>query len=269
MFLGLDLIHDKLIINRSTRKCFVFDLDGTIIFNGKRLSEKNEALLKQIVDNGHEVIFATGRSGFDANFVLPTWCHNFAKTLFNGGLSITSEGFVVRDVHLSKSSVVDISEMCLAKSYPFTVDGASHFFSYPLEHDIFKKSVDFFMARNYEHDLERLLLSNIYKILILHMDSYHEFNDYAVNNNLVIKHHSYDECFDLVPECCNKYIGIKSLVSNYDPSDVFVFGNDFNDYEMLSSFHNSVVFGNIEKLQNVAKINILYDNNLEIVKGYK
>lgn len=262
MLLEPQTIQDKLIVNKDTKKCFVFDLDGTIIFQGKKLSIANEEILKKIIDHGHEVIFATGRSGFDTDFVLPKWCNGLARTLFNGGLSISRDGEIVRDVHLPISKIIEISDICFRNYYPFTIDSLSHYHNAPLDHEIFKKTTEYQMTRSYEGDLDRLLLNKVYKILILDMSAYNEFGLYAKDNNLVIKHHSYDACFDLVPECCSKYAGIKSLVSDYKNEDVFVFGNDFNDYEMLSAFNNSILFGDIKELQSICKVNILYDEHL-------
>ena len=262
MLLEPQTIQDKLIINKDSKKCFVFDLDGTIIFQGKKLSLVNEAILKKIIDHGHEVIFATGRSGFDTDFVLPKWCNSLARTLFNGGLSISRDGEIVRDIYLPIPNIIEINDICLRYRYPFTVDGLSHYHNAPIDHKIFKKTTEYQMARSYESSLDRLLLSKVYKILILDMSAYNEFSLYAKDNRLVIKHHSYDACFDLVPECCSKYAGIKSLVNSYKNEDVFVFGNDFNDYEMLLAFNNSILFGDIKELQLICKINIPYNEHL-------
>ena len=44
--------------------------------------------------------------------------------------------------------------------------------------------------------------------------------------------------------------------------DIFVFGNDYNDYELFSHFNNSILFGHVEELQQITKLNIHYDSDL-------
>ena len=89
------------------------------------------------------------------------------------------------------------------------------------------------------------------------------FKNYAQDNELLIKHHSYDDCFDIVPTQCNKYLGVQPFISNYANEDVYVFGNDFNDYELFTHFENSVLFGNIAQLQAVTKLNLHYNDRLQ------
>jgi HAD superfamily hydrolase (TIGR01484 family) len=254
-------IQEKLHINHDTKKCFIFDLDGTLIFNGIPLSKNSEDILKKIIDHGHEIIIATGRSKFDANLVLPKWCHNLSMSLFSGGLSISSDNKILRDIYLSKITSIEITDMCLKNDLPFMIDGLSHYYHAPVDHARFAKIPGFDPVFRREPDLDRLLKTNIYKILVLDLEVHDEFVSYAATKDLIIKHHSYDACFDIVPNHCCKYEGVLPLINDYKHEDVFVFGNDFNDYEMLLNFKNSILFGNIKQLQNIAAINILYDHD--------
>ncbi|MBP9743523.1 MAG: HAD hydrolase family protein, partial [Burkholderiales bacterium] len=87
-------ILEKFIISPGTRKCFIFDLDGTIVFNNQYLVAENENVLKQIIGAGHEVIFATGRPVRDFKTVMPSWCHSLPATLFSGGVSMNQNEIV-------------------------------------------------------------------------------------------------------------------------------------------------------------------------------
>ena len=44
---------DRLNINHDTRKTFVFDLDGTIVYDGKPLEDKFERFTEEIKSAGH------------------------------------------------------------------------------------------------------------------------------------------------------------------------------------------------------------------------
>lgn len=252
-------ILNKLIINKEKKKCFIFDLDGTIIFNNSMLSKNNERLLNRILEHGHEVIFATGRSYRDFKIVMPEPFHNHKVTLFSGCLSMGVDGTIYKNTPLPKNLVEDIIQRCLENKYPFIMDNISHYYYPPFKGFKFGFITPAVMEYLID-DLDHMLATDIYKILIFDMQQHGFFTQYALENNLQIKHHSYDNCFDIVVRGCDKYDGLLPLLGNYDLDDIFVFGNDFNDYEMLLNFPNSIVFGTIGELQQISKLNILYDD---------
>ena len=98
-----------------------------------------------------------------------------------------------------------------------------------------------------------------HKVLILDARLEQMFREYANDNDLTIKVHSYERWLDLVPVGVNKYKAVLPFIKDYDCNDIFVFGNDYNDYELLLNFNNSTLFGNILALQDIATINIHYD----------
>ena len=61
MLINEKTMTDRLKINHDTRKTFVFDLDGTIVYDGKPLEDKFEKILLEIKSAGHNIVFATGR----------------------------------------------------------------------------------------------------------------------------------------------------------------------------------------------------------------
>ena len=137
------------------------------------------------------------------------------------------------------------------------MDNISHYYRPPFEHKVWgiiSESVYDYKIT----DLEQILATEIYKILVLDMSPHAMLDQYATDNNLVTKHHSYDNCFDIIVKGCNKYDGLLPLIGHYRPDDVFVFGNDFNDYELLLNFPNSILFGGIPELKKISKINIPY-----------
>jgi HAD superfamily hydrolase (TIGR01484 family) len=258
MQLTTEMIRNKLIINKSSKKCFIFDLDGTIIFNNQQLSNENDNILHAIVEAGHEVAFATGRSYRDFKDVMPKYWHDSQATLFSGSVSFARNGNLCQNIPLPKENAQQIVEICFDNKYPFIMDNISHYYHPPFQHKVWgiiSESVYDYKIT----DLKHMLTTDIYKILILDMLPYKMFDQYAVDNNLVTKHHSYDKCFDILVKGCNKYDGLLPLIGHYNLEDVFIFGNDFNDYEMLLNFPNSILFGGIPELKKISKINIPYN----------
>jgi Cof subfamily protein (haloacid dehalogenase superfamily) len=251
-------IKNKLKINPDTKKCFIFDLDGTIVFESVMLSPTNENIIQKIIDHGHEVIFATGRSYRDFKIVMPTMFHNHKATLFSGALSRDVDGEIRRSMHVPRACVEEIVELCLKHETMFIMDNISHYYHPPTD-DTRLGFIDSQLSHYRIENIEKMLGTDIYKILVLDMKLHEMFTEYARDNDLVIKHHSYDGYFDIVINGCNKYDGVLPLIGDYANEDIFVFGNDFNDYEMLSNFQNSVVFGSIKELIQISKLNIVYD----------
>lgn len=254
----IEEIREKLIINHDSKKCFIFDLDGTIIFGNSMLSHDNENVLQKIIDYGHEIIFATGRSYRDFKTVMPKKFHNYKVTLFSGCVSQNTNGEIRRSVYLPRTCVEEILSICIKHKSPFIMDNITHYYHPNISGFTFG-FINSQVACYRISDLDAMLATDIYKILVFDMQLYNIFTEYAEENNLTIKHHSYDNCFDLVVSGCNKYNGILPLLDSYSINDIFVFGNDFNDYEILSNFPNSIVFGSIIELLQLAKLNIRYD----------
>jgi hydroxymethylpyrimidine pyrophosphatase-like HAD family hydrolase len=193
---------------------------------------------------------------------MPQQFHNHKVTLFSGALSRDIDGKIRRSVHLPKTCVMEITDLCFRHKSPFIMDNITHYYHPPITGFTFG-FIDSQVANYQITDFEQMLTTDIYKILVFDMQLHDMFTAYAGENDLVVKHHSYDNCFDLVVNGCNKYDGVLPLLENFAPSDIFVFGNDFNDYEMLCHFPNSIVFGSIDQLLQVAKLSIKYDKHQE------
>lgn len=251
-------IQQKLKINSNTKKIFVFDLDGTIIYDGKSLTSDFEEVLGNIYDAGHKIYFATGRSYRDFVPMLPKWCVNQPSVVFGGGL-VVNYSEIIHQRFLPSSIICELCHYLDRNNVPYLIDSHSSYFhsktdSWILE-DIFAIS-----GQKPSHSLDRLLDDGVYKILILD-DNYREYcKNLVMEHELEIKLHSYNSCFDIMPKDVNKYNGLKHLpLVNSD--DVFIFGNDHNDLELMQNYHNNVMFGDFSELLPYAKIKIGYDEN--------
>ena len=64
-----------------------------------------------------------------------------------------------------------------------------------------------------------------------------------------------------MPAKVNKFSGISELPLP-DKNNIFAFGNDHNDLELMQELPNSVMFGHHQELMQYAKIRIEYDEQL-------
>ncbi len=254
-------MSQQLKINKDTKKCFVFDLDGTIIFNNQILRTNIEELLKKIMEKGHVLIFATGRPYKDFKTVMPEWTYNMPMCLFSGAVTVNN-GEIIASNPIDKNIVEGIIDICHKANYPFIVDNFYKYY-HPEIDGVKFGFIDAGCNKYREYKISNILKSDIYKVLILEIRALGIFEDYALKNDLAIKLHSYDDCFDLVAVYVNKYLGILPFIRNFVDHDVFVFGNDLNDYELFTHFSNSILLGDLPQLRDLAKIQINYDEHMD------
>ena len=70
---------------------FVFDLDGTICFKGRPVSDELLKALEELVAQGHEVIFASARPIRDLLPVLHERVHHYPMIGGNGSMVAAGE----------------------------------------------------------------------------------------------------------------------------------------------------------------------------------
>ncbi len=252
-------IIEKLIINPAQPKTFVFDLDGTIIFNGKPLTKEFEHLLLEIDAMGHEIIFATGRSWRDFVPVVPSWCSRRPSVVFGGGLVIREE--TIKSQHfLPDSELTEIVKFLEDNHVPYLVDGHSNYYHPHKEHWLFEEIVAL-TGQLKTHSIDHIMTEGAYKVLVLEDKWLEYFTSLAKERNLIIKYHFYDKCFDIMPAHVNKYRGLCEL-GKFSPDDLYVFGNDHNDLELMQELPNSVMLGHHQELMKYAKLRIEYDDDI-------
>lgn len=261
MHLDSTNVEQRLIIKSSEPKKFVFDLDGTIIYDGKPLTKDFERLLLEIKSAGHEVIFATGRSWRDFVPIMPKWCVKEASVLFGGGLVMVEEQ--IKHQHFLEPTILaEIIQILETNHAHYLVDGHASYYHPHKEHWLYQEIVALTGLQK-SPDVDTVVVDGVYKILILEDKWLDYFVDYVKTKDLGLKYHLYDKCFDIMPSKVNKYSGFCEL-GPYNPNNVFIFGNDHNDLELMQEFPNSIMLGSHQELIPYAKIKIEYDDDLLI-----
>lgn len=266
MQLSNDYIKRQLKINHNQAKTFVFDLDGTIVYEGRPLEKHYERVLRNIKLAGHNIYFATGRSLRDFLPILPQWCHQEPRVLFGGGLVFAADE-IKAEYFLPKKNLCEIINFLEDKHINYLVDGSDTFYHPTSEHWLYSD----ILALTGQHKLDsvdNIIAEGAYKVLVLDVNWRGYFDSYVQSQELVIKHHLYHSCFDIMPSQVNKYKGLCHLALP-SAENVFVFGNDHNDLELMQEFPNSILFGDHPELIKHAKVKIDYSselfNNFELV----
>lgn len=254
MQLTKEHVFDKFIVNPDTKKCFIFDLDGTIIFKDAHLCTENEKLLRRIKNAGHEVAFASGRPLRDFRLLMPEWTHESFMALFGGAMSLRNN-VILNQTSIAKEVCMKIVEFCVENNYPFVIDDHLYYYHPETGHEFYDYIDNSIVGGFKQKNLQQMLDNEIYKIFILDDEPIEKFTEMLNGTNLAIHRHSKFKSFDILPCGVNKYNGVMPFL-NYASNDVFVFGDDLNDYELFLNFHNSTLFGEHKELELIAKLNI-------------
>lgn len=221
---------------------FVFDIDGTICFDGKTIEPSIVQALKDIKAAGHQVIFASARPIRDLLPVLPESFQQ-EKLIGGNGAYTSNEGMIevihFQDCLLTKLiSLTDNYQVAyLADSdwdYAFTGDR-----THPIYRNICQTS-----AQNRElkslHKLCKFVLFQPPKQIIDKLSSL------PVN----ITYYKGEDAIDISPLGINKVSGLRAL----DVHEFIAFGNDSNDQCLFEHALYSVCVGKheVEKYASIS-----------------
>lgn len=259
MIFTAETITQQLNINSNQQKMFIFDLDGTIIYDGLRMEERFELVLKEIVAAGHFVYFATGRSYRDFIPMIPEWCANLPSVVFGGAMVINS-GEILHQKFLPTDKLSVLMKTLEDNNVVYLLDGQTEYY-HSTDDSWILKDIMRISGQKPIHNPDNILSDGAYKILILDTHWKDYCHDIAIKNNWELKYHSYNNCFDLMPSGVNKYVGLQYLPL-INKENTFIFGNDHNDLELMQNFSNNIMFGDYHELIKYAKIKIDYDDDL-------
>ena len=143
-------------------KEFIFDLDGTIIFNNKILSRCLCEKFEDMIKLGHKLIFATARSIRGVKKVLPEFLYQHPVIFCNGAFAFHGMDLVYScpiDSDLAKDIVRFLDENGLL----YVVEFGDAYYHPKLEHEYFKVLRS--EAQNeLIHSISDIENRNIYKI---------------------------------------------------------------------------------------------------------
>ncbi|MBZ5846841.1 HAD hydrolase family protein [Streptococcus salivarius] len=100
---------------------FVFDLDGTLCFDGMTMSKELQEVLLTAPKYGHEIIFATARSYRDCLSILEGELKKLTVVGLNGG-EVFQDGCLVSQYTMSSHALRTIVSYCDTYNLPYFID---------------------------------------------------------------------------------------------------------------------------------------------------
>lgn len=236
---------------------FVFDLDGTICFKGKPISEKILYSLKELTEEGHEVIFASARPIRDMLPVIHEDFHHYTMIGGNGSL-ISKEGSMIYSKAFSPEEISTITYLIDQFEATYLIDSEwDYAYTGSNDHPILQ-NVD-------QAKLAKLVhlqsLASIVKILLLTSNDHEQLAKELAKLNVFVNIHHNENILDISPKGINKWSALIEL--GIQTGSYIAFGNDANDLSMFEHALHSVMIGHHEQLSHLAKEAIPLENDYE------
>lgn len=237
---------------------FVFDLDGTICFKGKPVSEKILACLDNISKKGHEVIFASARPIRDMLPVIHPRFHEYTLIGGNGSL-ISQNGKLIYSKEFEKSQLKKILALINEFQATYLIDGDwDYAYTGPDNHSILNNLDPAKLAKS----VKVTSLNSIVKILILTASNMEELSQSLSLLDVVVHKHRNENVIDISPKGIHKWNALQVL--GVKEGEYVAFGNDANDISMFEHAAYSVMVGYHPELAPFSKESIPMDIEYEI-----
>ncbi|NAP00996.1 HAD-IIB family hydrolase [Halomonas sp. MG34] len=230
---------------------YVFDLDGTICFRGKPVSEALLVALEKLVEQGHEVIFASARPIRDILPVLPARFHHYPMVGGNGSL-VARNGEILSAVSFSEETLAKILAIININQVSYLIDGEwDYAYTGPANHPILK-NLD---TQNRAENVPLNQLLSIVKILLFASADIETMEEKLNLSDVVVNKHGNEGILDISPSGVNKWRGLQQL--GVADGEYIAFGNDVNDITMFQHALHTVMVGENTQLAPFASENLL------------
>lgn len=241
------------------KRTFVFDLDGTVLNSKNEFPKETKTLVQNIVGNGDNVVFATGRMHISAKKLLD---NVFGEDIFpiisyNGAvIYVPGEGFIYEKT-LDIETAYKVIDFLREKNIHIQTYVDDNLYSEKDDDEIrlYAKHADvpYYVVEDLkalEHPPIKMLAIAEEAILDSLIEPLKEIVDGKAN---VFK--SFPIFLDIVPADANKGIALKFLADylNFDLGSTIVFGDNENDIYMFKVASKRIAVSNaVWRLKEVA-----------------
>lgn len=237
---------------------FVFDLDGTICFQGKPISPGIVEALDYLEKMDHRIIFASARPIRDMLPVLPEKYHGY--TLIGGNGSLASREKKMIHVHAFPDEQIQVI-LHLIREYSATylIDGEwDYAYTGSSDHPILQNLDPWRLAKNVPAES----LGNIVKVLILSSMYMDRLNAKLEKLDIVMHRHAHEGTLDLSPSNVHKGSALEKI--GVAKGQFVAFGNDSNDIPLFRNARHAVRIGDHAELGEYAVEHIPLDGDVEL-----
>ncbi|PEB51127.1 hydrolase [Bacillus pseudomycoides] len=222
---------------------FVFDLDGTLCFDGKSIDTEIIEALQELKLEGHQVIFASARPIRDLVPVIPKSFHE--GLLVGGNGTFTYDHGQIQVTHFEQQLLDKLIAVIHQHQLKYLADGQwDYAFTGDIAHPIYR-NIDKTNSTN--RPLEQLL--PVCKLVLFEPNE--EVLEVLEAFPVTVTHYKTEHAIDISPLGINKVRGLHML----NIQQFIAFGNDSNDKCLFEHAVHSVCVGN-NNVKRYAKENI-------------
>ena len=262
-------------------KALIFDIDGTLLNSERKISPKTKEVLIKCVEKGYKLFFATARPPLldrMASWNDDAYTKEQVLSIFHGGLYYNGGCVKIGEYkdYIFISDEIVHKAICCVQNYDnlniaLQSEGEKHSFRFPLEDNNYKNwgiIASESLTLNQGRKLKTIKIFVFYSNLI---DSVSPLEDCLVSSlkdicegNAQFYLTDRGTSVQIMGKSISKLTGIEKIRNKlgYKKNEIAVFGDDFNDIEMLSEYPFSVAMGNAEaQVKAVAKYVTLDNDN--------
>ncbi|MFE6050732.1 HAD hydrolase family protein [Kitasatospora sp. NPDC056446] len=235
----------------SSARTTVFDIDGTLCFDGRSVDGRILAAVEACERAGHHLVFASARPVRD---LLPVLDGAFpAATLIGGNGSLVSVDGRVRARAAFGTRELDglLAEVRRHRA-GYLADGPwDYAYTGPADHPILGR-VD---QGNLAARVDLADLPAVVKFLVVEATDMPALAEAGRALGMTVNHHLDEAIIDFAPGTTTKWEALASLgIDEYN-----AFGNDINDLDLLRNARHSVRVGSHAGLDGVARVTVAPD----------
>lgn len=214
----------------------VFDLDGTTIFNGNKMTSEMEKAIKLL--SFHErIVFASARPIRDMLPVLPIAFHNY--DLIGGNGAFVKQDNVLTTSAFSEEESQTIFNVIRKHNLNYLVDSDWNYsFSGDKDHPLYQGLDPDKTAKNLPIERIKPIVKSV--LFTTNPDIINELKTVGIN----VHFHGNEQLIDISPNGISKWTGFKQLET---VNDFIMFGNDANDIPMFKNASKSFIVGDLVK----------------------
>lgn len=233
----------------------VLDLDGTLLNSKKEVSNRNIEAIIGCYEKGKRIIIATARPPRSVRTFIPSKVLEIVSFVFYNGALVTDlrEG-IEEHISLPRELSAEILDYC-NKKYPTSKISIELMDQWVSNADIHDATIYNLKFRPQVLVLEELRKLEPSKLLITGIDDAHSFQKVFGNRtNFVVTDGG--KLIQVMNKKVSKETGIIKLCNHYGikPSEIMVFGDDYNDIEMFKMSGYPVAMQNaVTELKELAK----------------
>lgn len=231
---------------------FVFDLDGTICFDGHHLPEVIAKQLRRAEQFGHKIAFASARSYRDCLGILGETFRNHLVICLNGGL-VYQEGKLMAQDILPEDLLNKLLAFCQQEQLPYFLD--NHFDYASAQAD----KIPFFATVDPLKLAQHLPVAELHQPtkLVVYLGDHEKLVDAFASllppsDQVSAFYHEQEKCFYINPSGVTKGGRVEACCGK----DFVAFGNDKNDLGFFERAHYAVQVGDYEPLTALADLQV-------------